>query len=450
MSRIPQGGAWLLAYFLLSSVAEALQAVAILWASYELTHNATVTGVVNAAAYVPGIVLGLVLRKRVDGGHASRQLALTNWALAGGSAALALVYAAGSSHDVVLGAFIVAQCVLSVVKALNKAYVGRVIRQRFPSPAGIRLREQVTSLGLVGGLVGGGAAGLVLETGAAGWCFGGAALLYVLSLASAWRVGSRPDADTRPAAANGPGDEGSSGEENPAGERSAAEAPAGAEVEADPVPEPEQPRGSGPATGPGRGTGSAPDAGAAGRLRLILLYSVPSSGSLPFISTLTVPLAQAVAPGSSTLYSILTVASTCGGFLAGAALSSGRMSSRTFLNAALVAGGVLSAAVAATLWPPAVVLVMLVLNMVMTGHVMAMQVLTNQAPPEDQVGRFAVVRNAVAGTAKAGFSLLAGWLVEAAGLTVAWLFLAVVLGVFGAAWWTVRQRTAILRLVTVT
>ncbi|MFG1697913.1 MFS transporter [Nonomuraea sp. NPDC049309] len=439
MSRIPQGGAWLLAYFLLSSVAEALQAVAVLWASYELTHNATVTGVVNAAAYVPGIVLGLVLRKRVDGGHASRQLALTNWALAGGSAALALVYAAGSSHDVVLGAFIVAQCVLSVVKALNKAYVGRVIRQRFPSPAGIRLREQVTSLGLVGGLVGGGAAGLVLETGAAGWCFGGAALLYVLSLASAWRVGSRPAAEERP-----------SGEESPAEGRSAVEATAGADVKADPAPEPEQARGSGPEAEPGRGSDPAPDAGAAGRLRLILLYSVPSSGSLPFISTLTVPLAQAVAPGSSTLYSILTVASTCGGFLAGAALSSGRMSSRTFLNAALVAGGVLSAAVAATLWPPAVVLVMLVLNMVMTGHVMAMQVLTNQAPPEDQVGRFAVVRNAVAGTAKAGFSLLAGWLVEAAGLTVAWLFLAVVLGVFGAAWWTVRQRAAILRLVTVT
>ena len=422
MSRIPQGGAWLLAYFLLSSVAEALQAVAILWASYELTHNATVTGVVNAAAYVPGIVLGLVLRKRVDGGSASRRLALTNWALTGGSAALALVYAAGASHDVVLGAFIAAQCVLSVVKALNKAYVGRVIRQRFPSPAGIRLREQVTSLGLVGGLAGGGAAGLVLETGAAGWCFGGAAVLYVLSLVAAWRVGPGTAADGDPAAGNDP----------------AAVASAGAGPKADPAPE------------PGRGPDTVQDEGAAGRLRLILLYSVPSSGSLPFISTLTVPLAQTVAPGSSTLYSILTVASTCGGFLAGAALSSGRMSSRTFLNAALVAGGALSAAVAATLWPPAVVLIMLVLNMVMTGHVMAMQVLTNQAPPEDQVGRFAVVRNAVAGAAKAGFSLLAGWLVEAAGLSMAWLFLAAVLGVSGAAWWTVRQRRAILRLVTVT
>ncbi|WP_433433509.1 MFS transporter [Nonomuraea sp. CA-141351] len=414
---IPPRGTWLLTFFFLSSVAETLQAVAILWASYELTHNATVTGMVNAAAYVPGIVLGLVLRKRVDAGHASRLLSLTNGALVVGSSALALVWVASSSPDLILVAFAVAQCALSLVKALNKAYVGRVIRQQFPSPRGIRLREQTTSVALIGGLMGGGAAGLVMDAGVAGWCFGVAALLYLLSLVAAWRVGARQVTTW----------EVDSAAVDPAAPESR---PSATETVRTPVPqEPSDVRG---------------------RLRLILLYSVPSSGSLPFISTLTVPLAQAVAPGSSTLYSVLTVAGTCGGFLAGAALSSGRLSSATYLNGALVGGGVLAACIAATLWPPAVVLIMLVLSMVMTGHVMAMQVLTNQAPAEDQVGRFTVVRNAVAGSAKAGFSLMAGWLAETAGLTTAWLFLAAVLGVFGVMWWTVRQRTAILRLISIT
>ncbi|MFD0396083.1 hypothetical protein ACFQ3Z_44160 [Streptomyces nogalater] len=52
-------------------------------------------------------------------------------------------------------------------------------------------------------------------------------------------------------------------------------------------------------------------------------------------------------------------------------------------------------------------LLFLVLSAVLTTHVMVMQVLTNQAPPEDQVGRFTVVRNAVAGVAKCVAALVA-------------------------------------------
>jgi hypothetical protein len=50
------------------------------------------------------------------------------------------------------------------------------------------------------------------------------------------------------------------------------------------------------------------------------------------------------------------------------------------------------------------------------------------------VGRFAVVRNAVAGTAKFTASLLAGWLVESLGLVGAWIALAVVLAAAGLRW----------------
>ncbi|AUG78780.1 hypothetical protein CFP65_4013 [Kitasatospora sp. MMS16-BH015] len=405
--RRSRAGSWLLGFYAAGSAAETLQAVAILWATYLLTHNAVIVGAVNAAAYLPGVVLGLVLRKKADSGSAGRLLSLTNWVLFAGSTALALVWAADLPQGALLGAFALVQCSLSVVKTLNKAYVGRFVRRHFARSEAVRLVERATSLALVGGLVGGGISGLLLDTSAADWCFTLAAVLYLVSLAAVWRV-----ARTRP--------EGTAATPAPTAQLVAGPTPTDVELE-DP----------------------------AGRLRLILLYSVPSSGALPFVSTLMVPLAQAVAPGSGLFYSVLTVTSMCGGFLAGMALSSGRLSAAATLNTALGTGGALVACFAAFHWRPAVVLLMLVATAVLTAHVMVMQVLTNQAPPEGRVGRFSVVRNAVAGSAKAGFSLLAGWLVDAGGLTTAWLVLGAVLGAFGLAWWGSPERSTIGRLVDV-
>jgi predicted MFS family arabinose efflux permease len=118
----------------------------------------------------------------------------------------------------------------------------------------------------------------------------------------------------------------------------------------------------------------------------------------------------------------------------GTALTSRRLSSGLVLRAAFPVAAALAVGTALTRWPAAVVVLFLVLNAVLTAHVMVMQVLTNQAPPEDQVGRFAVVRNAVAGTAKFTASLLAGWLVESLGLVGAWIALAVVLAAAGLRW----------------
>jgi hypothetical protein len=182
-------------------------------------------------------------------------------------------------------------------------------------------------------------------------------------------------------------------------------------------------------------------------LRTILLYSFPSSGALPFISTVAVPLAQSVAPGSGDFYAVLSVAGMGGGFLAGTALTSKRLSSHLVLQAAFPAAAVLAATIALFRWPAAVVLLYLVLSAVLTTHVMVMQVLTNQAPPEDQVGRFTVVRNAVAGTAKCVAALVAGWLVEALGLTGAWIALAVLLGAAGVRWWSVGRTREMEELV---
>ncbi|MCX4789024.1 hypothetical protein OG369_23420 [Streptomyces sp. NBC_01221] len=412
-TRSPTAGTWLLSFFFLGSAAEMLQAVALLWATYELTHNAVVVGAIGAAAHLPGVVLGLALRKKADAGQAARLLSLTNWVLFAGSSALALVWAAGLGPGVIIGAFAAVQCSLSVVKTLNKAYVGRFVRQHFAPTHAVRLLARSSALSLVGALIGGGASGLLLDTTAADSCFAVAALLYLLSLVAVRLVTAAPPAVREvPDSASPPA------------------APA-----ARTVARAETPR--------------AEPADPAGRTRLILLYSIPSSGALPFISTLMVPLAQSVAPGSGSFYSVLTVTTAFGGFLAGMALSRGTLSAERTLNIALVAGGALVACFAATRWPPAVLLLMLVAAVVLTAHVMVMQVLTNQAPPADQVGRFSVVRNSVAGSAKAGFSLLAGWLVEAWGLGTAWLVLAVVLALFGCAWWSVKERSSIEELARV-
>jgi hypothetical protein len=399
-ARSTRSGRWLLTYFCTSSVAETVQAVSIMWASYRLSHNALVTGAMNAAAYLPGVVLGLLIRKRADNGDPAHRLSLTNWVLFAGSALLTLVWMAGSPPGPALGAFAVVQCSLSFVKTMNKAHAGRFIRQGYPASEAIRLRQRSTSLGQVGGAVGGGAAGVLLGFGAVGWCFATAALLYLAGLVA-----------VRLATPSTPRDE-----EKP----TAAAEPATKDTGQAAAPEMRKPMQS-----PSDGSRV---------LRAILLYSFPSSGSLPFLSTVAVPLAQTVAPGSGDFYAVLSVAAMSGGFLAGTALTSRRLSSGLVLRAAFPVAAALAAGTALTRWPAAVVVLFLVLNAVLTAHVMVMQVLTNQAPPEDQVGRFAVVRNAVAGTAKFTASLLAGWLVESLGLVGAWIALAVVLAAAGLRW----------------
>ncbi|MFE2074480.1 MFS transporter [Streptomyces misionensis] len=406
-ARSVRSGRWLLAFFCASSVAEILQAVAIMWASYRLSHNAVVTGAMNAAAYLPGVVLGLIVRKRADSGDAVHRLSLTNWVLFAGSSLLTLVWMAHSPPGLALAAFAAVQCSLSFVKTMNKAHAGRFIRQGYSASDAVRLRQRSTSLAQAGGAVGGGAAGVLLGFGAVGWCFATTALLYLAGLLAVRRAASSPH-----------------------------------EAEDTPVA-----RGAGPAAATsGERRERNPSAGSR-VLRTILVYSFPSSGALPFMSTVAVPLAQSVSPGSGDFYAVLSVAGMAGGFLAGTALSSGRLSSDLVLRTAFLGGAALAVGIAVTRWPAAVVVLFLVLSAVITTHVMVMQVLTNQAPPEDQVGRFTVVRNAVAGAAKCGAALVAGWLVEALGLTAAWLALALVLGAAGFSWWGVGRSREMEELV---
>lgn len=384
----------LLSFFLASSVAETVQVVAMVWATYALTHDARLVGAVNAAAYLPGVVVGLLFQRRADAGRAARLLSMTNWVLFLGSLALTVLWAASDSVALLVTAFAVVQVSLSVVKMLNKAYVGRVVRDGFEARTASRVLQRATSLTLVGGLVGGGAVGVMLDLVSPGWAFGAASVLYLVSLNAV------AGAD--------------SGQQRKGEAEDAEEPPV--------VPSPVRPDG------------------VRRSLTLILLFSVPSSGALPFISTAMVPFANDVAPGSGLFYSILTVAVMCGGFVAGLALSADRLTLSGSLRWMLGIGGVLTAALAVVRWPPLVVPVVVVLAIALTAHVISMQVLTNQAPPASEVGRFTVLRNSVAGTAKGVFSLLAGWIIDRAGLGAAWLTLAAVLVIFAIAWMAISRR----------
>jgi hypothetical protein len=410
-ARPPVGGRWLLGFYFLNSTAESMQGVALLWTTYVLTHNDLAVGAINAAAYLPGVVLGLLLRKKSDSSSAAGILSVTNWVLFTGSSLLAVVWAAGFGAGPILTSFVIVQCSLSVIKMFNKASVSRLVRQRFPMSQAVPLLEKTTSLTVIGVMVGGGVSGVLLDSTTADVCFAIAALCYLLSLAAVRLVIRAPAPEPRDRA-----------------------------PEHQPGQEQDQPP---------RGEQRHDAAESARGLRLVLVYSVPSSGALLFITTLLVPLAQAVAPRSGVFYSVLVVMVSCGGFLAGTLLSRGKIQPSWVLGSSLVVSGLLLACFSAVRWLPAVVLLMLVISVVLTAHAILMQVLTNQAPPEDKVGQFSMVRNAVAGSAKAGFSLAAGLLVDATGLGTTWLILAAVLTVFGIAWWYLPGRSAIGRMVHV-
>lgn len=396
VTRTPTRAERALLFFFANSFAETLQAVGILWAAFALTDSGVVVGVVNAFAYLPGVVVGVLYRNRADSGDSDRSLARTNRALVVGSTALTVVWLVAGAEWLLIAFFIAAQILLSVVKMLNKAYIGRFVRQRFSGAQARHVLERATSLGLVGGLVGGGLGGLLLELGSAGWLFALAALMYVVSL-WAIRFTLREGVDPQ---------------------------------RVDPAPAKASPaETSSGLTGSNRRL-----------LWLVLVFSVPSSGALPYISTLMVPFSDVIAPGAGAFYAALTIATTLGGFVAGMALSAEKITIGHVLTFGLLASAALCVGLGAATWAPLVLLLVFLVAVVLTAHVISMQVLTNQAPAENEVGKFTVMRNCVAGLAKGGFSLVAGWIVDVGGPAQSWLVLAVVLVVFGVGWYFVDRK----------
>ncbi|MCW2631945.1 MAG: Major Facilitator Superfamily transporter [Pseudonocardia sp.] len=187
---------------------------------------------------------------------------------------------------------------------------------------------------------------------------------------------------------------------------------------------------------------AAGDTGQAGRrpihwtaaLISVLVFSVPSSGALQFVTTMLVPLAHDIAPQQPTYYAVLNVVSIAGGFLAGILLATNIVTTRQALNWALPVTCMLALALAATHNRYLVAVVTFLITLIIICHVICMQVLTNQTPRDQEIGQFAVVRNVVASLAKAAFSFAAGALIGMFGIPTTSVVLAVSMAVFSLAW----------------
>ncbi|WP_438484867.1 MFS transporter [Streptomyces sp. S186] len=393
-----------LLFFAFSALAEGAQGVVLLWLTYALTNNAFLIGVMVVLGYLPAALLGLAYQRVADRGRADRLARTTNTVLSTTSFLLAVEQLL-AGHRIGLSLVVIGmgQVVLSLVKMVNKAALGRLIRVSFDADGARRFLAMSSSASQIGQVVGAGLAGVVL---AQGWVVGGllgSALTYAAS-AVCMVLGTRGVARVINTVESAP----SSGRAAPNRAN------------------PERARSSlrwNP------------------RLVAVLVFSVPSSGGLQFMTTLLVPLAALVAPNQPSYYSLLNVVTVCGGFLAGIALSTNAVSPRRVLGWALPVVSVMALALAAlarfdTKYP--VALLSFALSLVITCHVVCMQVLTNQVPEEHETGQFAVVRNNAAALAKAAYSFAAGALIGVYGVGVAVRLLAVSMACFSLAWAVLR------------
>lgn len=393
---------WALTCFAaVGAVAEAVQLVALLWTTLHLTGSASVVGVVNAFAYLPGVIAGVALRRAFDRGSAVTTLSRTNWVCVAFSLALAASVVAEVPAPALITLFCASQGTLSIAKLANKSALARALRQiigREDLPA---VQGRISSTTIIGGVVGSGLSGVLLAFVGATWCFVTASALYAASVLLIRSLGR--------------GDQAMKAHD---GDR----AP-------DPRPRrPRRPRTIAPSSSPAvsaAGAQGLPQPLDGGRmLALVLLVSIPSSGALQFLTALLPSYADAVVPGSAPFYSVLDISAMLGGVLAGAFLGLSAGVRRMVQRYALVSAGLLCLLLVPP-WPGAVsVLLVGVAALVITAHVVGMQIATNQLAPDGEIGRYMAVRNAGAGLAKAVFSVAAGVLAQLGGVPSAWLALA--------------------------
>ncbi|MGO4452653.1 MFS transporter [Arthrobacter sp. RAF14] len=393
---------WALTCFAaVGAVAEAVQLVALMWTTLHLTGSASIVGIVNAFAYLPGVIAGVALRQAFDRGSAITTLSRTNWVCVVFSLMLAAAVVAEMPVQVLITLFCASQAALSIAKLANKSALARALRQIIGRPDLPAVQGRISSTTIIGGVIGSGVSGLFLALVGPAWCFAAAGALYAVSvlLIRALGRGDRADKvpDGGPARTVRPG-----------------------------APQGGAPSSGGASSAIGAESASQPLDG--GRLlALVLLVSIPSSGALQYVTALLPSYANAVVPGSAPFYSALDIAAMLGGVLAGALLGLSARVRRMVQRYALVTGGVLCLLLVPQ-WPAVVsVLLVGVAALVITAHVVGMQIATNQLAPDGQIGRYMAVRNAGAGLAKAVFSVAAGVLAQLGGVQSAWITLACLL-----------------------
>lgn len=383
------------AFYLLSSLAEGGQSLILLWVTYALTNSALLVSVVVLLGYLPATIVGMFFRRFADRGRADHIVQRTNIVLSVVSALLAFEqFVAGSSVAPTVAAILSSQVVLSLVKMVNRAALGRLLRDSFDDATCRRVLQLSSSFSLMGIVIGAGVSGVMVSQG---WAVPSLVLAAASYVASSVTMTLRTRT-YRPSAAT-----------------ATAHSPRVGEML----------------------RGARWDL----RMLTVMVFSVPSSGALQFVSTLLLPLSQAISPGHPTYYAVLDVTSVCGGFLAGTLLSMSVLSSRLVLNVALPVSAVLAAALGASNSTPVVAALAFAVTFAITAHVVCMQVLTNQVPASHEVGQFTVMRNIVASLAKATFSLSAGALVGVTSPHTAAFVLAVAFLPFAIAWPAMATRS---------
>lgn len=385
------------AFYCTSSCAEAMQGLALIFSVFSATRSSILVGIVGATAYLPGVIASIVFRSVVDRKGTERHLSISNFILVVGSLALLLSQAMSASLIAFVATVLLVQSSLSIVKAFNKAFVGRVIRLKFPGVEGARVLQKSTALGIVGGLVGAGCAGLLIDVVGVVWCFALTCALYCLSLCFANVVLSHKGSRHR----FGVHDRIERGVDRSAAER---------KIET--------------------------SGGNLSRIMVIvLMFTVPSSAFLPYIDTMIAPLADLLVDGSTASYlSLLSVSVSVGGVVAGACLSFAAVPLVSILKWSLPLASASCFAFVFVRSPFIAPILLFLCAFFGTVNVLAMQVLTNQAPTPSRVGSFTLLRNAFAGLAKAGASLLAGVLISVSGVTLAWSAAACCLLLVGGCW----------------
>lgn len=387
------------AFYCVSSCAESMQGLALIYSIFVETKSALWVGVAGSAAYLPGVIASILFRSVADGMHAERHLSVSNSVLAVGSIALLLSETINASLSIYLIVVLLSQSILSITKAFNKAFAGRIIRLHFADAKGVDVLQKATALGVIGGLVGAGAAGLLIDLIGVAFCFVLTCALYIGSVYFANHAVSKKNTFNPPQLDDGLKEQ----------------------VDHE-------------------GAGSQLKVKTSGRhlsriMRLVLIFTVPSSALLPYINTMIPPLADFLMDGSIGFYlSLLTVSASVGGAVAGMCLSVGTVSLVSILNWSLVLSGINCLAFVFIRSPLIAPVFLFLCAFFGTLNVLAMQVLTNQAPSPQRVGSFTLVRNAFAGLAKAGSSLLAGAIISVSGLMLAWSIVACCLLFVGGCW----------------
>lgn len=386
-----------LAFSLLSALAEGAQQVIILWTAFQIGGSGLLVGWAVFAGYAPAAAVGLAVRKHADKGDARSLAGWSNWFLALGSLVMGVQQLLAGDPLTSVIMILASQALLSLVKLVNKAVVGRLLRTCLQPEAAKKTLQLSSSASLAGQVVGAGGAGLLLSTG-----LGPAGLLicgaFYAASAFVLRLAVRNDS-ARARRKN------AEDEETPGTRRS-----------------PKVRSRLSPA------------------LVSVLLFSVPSSGSLQALTTLLPSLSEATAPSAPAFYAVMNVTSMAGGFVAGLVLSSRLSTPLMVLRWAMPASAILLVCLNLLGAEFAVAFLAGVLTLVLTLHVIVMQVLTNQTPPAEEVGSFAMTRNVVASLSKALFALAAGAISSFAGLEAAVWALAGVCAVFWLIWW--RQESS--------